>query len=281
MDIDLLKTFLEVNKTRHFGRAADHLFLTPAAVSARVRQLEQYLGAELFIRSRNNIQLTPEGERLVPHAETLLLAWSRARQDVVLPSDQHSQLSIAAPYSCWQFGLQGTLGALYGLLPDVALRTEAHPADVLNRMLLERTLDLALLLEPPVLAGFKADRIGQVKLVLVSSDPNATLKTAMQDSYVMVDWGVSFELFHAKRYGDACAPVLHTNMGTIALDYLQHQPGAAYLPQSVLARSGGEGLKVVKGAPAFTRPLYGVYRTASDRRDTISRVLTQLRPLDI
>ena len=40
MDIDLLKTFLEVNKTRHFGRAADNLYLTPAAVSARVRQLE-------------------------------------------------------------------------------------------------------------------------------------------------------------------------------------------------------------------------------------------------
>ena len=43
MDIDLLKTFLEVNKTRHFGRAADNLYLTPAAVSARVRQLEQIL----------------------------------------------------------------------------------------------------------------------------------------------------------------------------------------------------------------------------------------------
>lgn len=281
MDIDLLKTFLEVNKTRHFGRAADNLYLTPAAVSARVRQLEQYLGAELFIRSRNNIQLTPEGERLVPHAETLLLMWSRARQDVLLQSDQHSQLSIAAPYSCWQFGLQATLGALYGLLPDVALRAEAHPADVLNRMLLERTLDLALLLEPPALAGFKADRIGQVKLVLLSSDPNPTLKTALQEGYVMVDWGVSFELFHAKRYGDACAPVLHTNMATIALDYLQHQRGAAYLPQSVLAWNVGKGLKEVKGAPAFTRPLYGVYRTASDRRDVISRVLTWLRPLNI
>ena len=65
MDIELLKTFLEVKNTRHFGKAADNLYLTQAAVSARVKQLEDYFGIKLFIRSRNNIQLTAEGERLV------------------------------------------------------------------------------------------------------------------------------------------------------------------------------------------------------------------------
>jgi len=37
VDIELLKTFLEVNRTRHFGKAAEHLFLTQSAVSARIR----------------------------------------------------------------------------------------------------------------------------------------------------------------------------------------------------------------------------------------------------
>ena len=40
MDIDLLKTFVEVNRMRHFARAAENLFVTSAAVSARVKQLE-------------------------------------------------------------------------------------------------------------------------------------------------------------------------------------------------------------------------------------------------
>ncbi|MEX2517286.1 MAG: LysR family transcriptional regulator, partial [Gammaproteobacteria bacterium] len=44
MDVDLLKTFLEVQRTRHFGRAADNLFLTQSAISARIRQLEDELG---------------------------------------------------------------------------------------------------------------------------------------------------------------------------------------------------------------------------------------------
>ncbi|MGF1808122.1 LysR family transcriptional regulator, partial [Aliivibrio sifiae] len=71
MDTDLLKTFLEVTKTRHFGRAAEHLFLTQSAVSFRVRQLESQLGNPLFTRQRHNVQLTAAGERLLPYAEAI------------------------------------------------------------------------------------------------------------------------------------------------------------------------------------------------------------------
>lgn len=44
MDTELLKTFLEVSRTRHFGRAAESLYLTQSAVSFRIRQLENQLG---------------------------------------------------------------------------------------------------------------------------------------------------------------------------------------------------------------------------------------------
>lgn len=281
MDTDLLKTFLEVNTTRHFGRAADNLYLTPAAVSARVRQLEHILGVELFIRNRNNIQLTPEGERLVPHAETMLLAWSHARQDVVMPADQGRRLNVGATYSFWRFAMVEHLPRLYELLPDLALRAEAHPADVLVRRLEERTLDLALLLEPPALAGFRADKIGQIRLVLVSSDPEASVRTALRDGYVHVDWGDAFDLFFSKRFGDAAVPLLHTNLASIALDYLLSHKAAAWLPQSVLESGEGKGLVQVKGVPAFSRPVHAVYRTGTERRDAIAAFVGRLKPLKI
>jgi DNA-binding transcriptional LysR family regulator len=281
MDIDLLKTFLEVNKTRHFGRAADSLYLTPAAVSARVRQLEQILGVDLFIRTRNNIQLTLEGERLVPHAETMLLSWSRALQDVALKSDQALQLNVGTTHSLWSFGLHQQLSKLFQMLPKAAIRAISHPSELLSRMLVERTLDLAFLLEPPTLADFKSEKIGQVKLVLVSNAPALNNKTALQSGYVYVDWGVSFEMFHAKRFGDLPKPVLHTNMGAIALDYLQHLPGSAYLPHSVLASEHPMPLHQIQGAPTFSRPLYAVYRSSSDRLEIVEEVLQLLKPLAV
>lgn len=62
MDTELLKTFLEVSRTRHFGRAAEALYLTQSAVSFRIRQLENQLGVNLFTRHRNNIRLTTAGK---------------------------------------------------------------------------------------------------------------------------------------------------------------------------------------------------------------------------
>lgn len=281
MDIDLLKTFLEVNKTRHFGRAADNLFLTPAAVSARVRQLEQTLGVELFIRTRNNIQLTLEGERLVPHAETLLLSWSRAMQDVALKSEQIHQVNVGTTHSLWSFGLHKQLSKLFQLLPETAIRAISHPSDTLTRMLVERTLDVALLLEPPTLPDFNATKVGQVKLVLVTNDASLNAKSAFQSGYVYVDWGVSFEVFHAKRFGDQTKPILHTNMGAIALDYLQNETGAAYLPHSVLSQDHPRKLTQVPVVPTFSRPLYAVYRSASDRMETIEEMLRLISPLAV
>lgn len=63
MDLNLLRTFLEVSKTRHFGKAAQNLYLTQSTVSFRIKQLEEQVGIELFIRERNNIMLTISGDR--------------------------------------------------------------------------------------------------------------------------------------------------------------------------------------------------------------------------
>ena len=82
MDLELLRTFLEVNRTRHFGEAAEALHLTQAAVSARIKLLESTLGVRLFDRVRRDIHLTPEGNRLVKHADLLLAGWRLVSADV-------------------------------------------------------------------------------------------------------------------------------------------------------------------------------------------------------
>lgn len=101
MDTELLKTFLEVSRTRHFGRAAEALYLTQSAVSFRIRQLENQLGVNLFTRHRNNIRLTTAGEKLLPYAETLMNTWQAARKEVAHTS-RHNEFSIGASASLWE-----------------------------------------------------------------------------------------------------------------------------------------------------------------------------------
>jgi DNA-binding transcriptional LysR family regulator len=111
MDTELLKTFLEVNRTRHFGRAAEHLCLTQSAVSGRIRQLEEMLGTALFVRARNNLRLTAHGERLVPYAETILTAWTRVKQDLAVADEAAVVLSVGGLASLWDILLTDWLPA--------------------------------------------------------------------------------------------------------------------------------------------------------------------------
>jgi DNA-binding transcriptional LysR family regulator len=71
-DALLLKTFVTVVDEEGFSRAAEKLHLTQSAVSGHVRRLEEQIGKPLLRRTTRSQQLTPDGERLVAYARTIL-----------------------------------------------------------------------------------------------------------------------------------------------------------------------------------------------------------------
>lgn len=279
MDIDLLKTFLEVHKTRHFGKAADNLYLTSAAVSARIKQLEQHLGVTLFVRNRGNVQLTNEGERLLSYAETLVLTWNRTLQELSLQPSQRSRLHIGATSGLWQFTLQRKLVELTRALPDIAIRAEGHADTELVKRLGDRSLDVVLLYEPPNTPEFKSEKVGQLKLVMASTDPDSAAKSCFGKGYIYVDWGTSFAMFHAKRFGEVPPASLQVNLASIAISYLGENKGSAYLPQSILEELAF--LHQVKGTPAFNRPIHATFREGNDQPELIRQVIELLQGISV
>lgn len=66
-----MQTLLAVVETQNFTRAAEMLSMTQPAVSHHIRQLEEELGAPLFLRRKNGLKLTPQGEIAVKYASRL------------------------------------------------------------------------------------------------------------------------------------------------------------------------------------------------------------------
>lgn len=273
MDTELLKTFLEVRSTRHFGRAAENLYLTQAAVSARIKQLEANLGVSLFIRNRNNIQLSSEGERLVPHAEAVLLSLARARQEVTLPDLAGSQVYLGVRTGIWGGALQDCLHALREGRPELSIRLDRLEPDSLVRRLLDRTLDMAILYEPPSVPELKCLRIGALDLALFSTVPEQSMEQALAENYVYLDWGGGFSRFHNRRFADQGVPSLHSNMNELASDYLLARGGACYLPASQSDRLARDGIRAVHNAPHFKRELNIAYHSSSSKRALLEQLL--------
>lgn len=275
MDINQLRSFLEVCKTRHFGRAGENLFVTQAAISSRIQQLEEELGVRLFTRDRNNIQLTPEGRRFTPHAENLLATWNRACQEVELPEKLTEQLAIAATPGLCHYLLQQRVTRIREKLPLLSLRLESQPAAELAHQVLEGMHDVVLLYEPPNMPELNAVPLGKMRLALLASYEAENPQQAFSQNYVYVDWGSAFEAFHRRKLGGFPAAALYTNLGSFAEYYLNENPAAAYLPQQLASKAG---LLKVPRAPAFARNVYAVYRNTTEKEVAITSVLAFLRP---
>ncbi|MGB0468748.1 MAG: LysR family transcriptional regulator, partial [Pontibacterium sp.] len=241
MDTALLRTFLEVSKTRHFGKAAQSLYLTQSAVSFRVRHLEELVGVPLFTRKRNNIMLTSAGERLIPHAENILAAWQLALQDVGVADQQDTQLALGGISNLWGAFLQSILPKLAAEFPSISIRTEINSHLELTRSLIAGRLDIAVVIDPPNLADFDTEKIGKIELVLVCDKPDARLSDISEIGYVFVDWGTAFNLKHAKLFKVPIAPMLHTEQSQIALEFLITYGGAAFLPKELVHSYVDEG----------------------------------------
>jgi LysR family transcriptional regulator, flagellar master operon regulator len=278
LDIALLKTFLEVVKRRHFGKAADTLCITQSAVSARIKLLESQLGLQLLVRERKEIQLTAAGQRLLRHAETIVSGWERARQEIALAPDYSSTLAVGMALDLWKILLHDWVLRMRRQQADVALRIETHPAETLVHRLTSHLLDLTFMFEPPMMPGLETEQVLEVPLVLVASRPGLSVAEAMAGDYLLVDWGSAFNRRHAELFFDLPTPAIKLNAGALALELLLDMDGSAYLSQRMVQAEIEQGrLFPVEDAPVISRFAYAVYSPHSQRLETIRKTLLELR----
>jgi DNA-binding transcriptional LysR family regulator len=276
MDLELLRTFLEVGRTRHFGQAAEALNVTQAAVSARIKHLERLLGVAVFDRSRREVRLTPEGNRLQRYANLLLAEWRKARQEVTAGGAAR-QLSVGSGPRLWDGLLQEWLVEVRRRDPALALITHSDAQETLVRRLLDGVLDLAFMLDPPSIDSLHVRTVGRLRLVLVADRPNVTPETAVGEGFLLVDWGLAHGLELRRAFPDMPEPHTRLAGARLALACLREFGGAAYLPLSlVISPLRRRRLHRVPQAPVFEREVFAIYPVRSERRELIEAVLAPL-----
>ncbi len=278
MDTELLKTFLEVERTGHFGNAAETLYLTPAAVSARIKQLEGTLGQPLFYRDRKRVSLTPAGERLKPFAENILDTWRRALRESPLGNPAEDRLSLGSTPNLWDALLHNYLPALHREYPDLHLFASCHDSGFLISQLQSGLLDLTVQLEPLKTEGIRREKVGDIALVMVSTERLSGPEGLSTTPYVQVDWSSHFTMEHQRITApDARRPALYASTGRIGLGFLLASGGSMYLPH-FLAREllASSRLHPVPGAEAIIQPVYANFREDARGRAPLPRLVEML-----
>lgn len=89
----------------NFSEAAESLYMTQSAMSKRIKALEDELGVKLFERKHSVVRLTPAGEQISIHMESIVNEYERMHLSVKRYQSTHQKLRIASFYEMAQYGI--------------------------------------------------------------------------------------------------------------------------------------------------------------------------------
>ncbi|CAA6806021.1 MAG: Hydrogen peroxide-inducible genes activator [uncultured Thiotrichaceae bacterium] len=149
-----LRYFVALEKTEHFGKAAQACFVSQSAFSVAIRELESLLGSQLVDRTNKTVTITRVGKEVAAQAnrclrdiEYLTAIASHSEEPL------SSRLTLGAIPTIAPFVLPKLLPALRDEFPDLQLYLHEGTTLSIYEKLIEGELDLLLIALPYKLAG--------------------------------------------------------------------------------------------------------------------------------
>jgi DNA-binding transcriptional LysR family regulator len=154
VDVRHLRSFVAVAEERKIGGAASRLFITQPALSRQMQELEREIGEQLFLRVPFGVELTEAGRELLPKARAAIGAADDAFGvgDVEHP---HGPLVLGIPLAGGRERWFALTQAFVDRFPAVEIEMREALSEQLQRQVLDRELDGALVLAPNRLEGLR------------------------------------------------------------------------------------------------------------------------------
>ena len=139
------KCFIAVADHLHFRKAADAMHLTQPALSQQIRELENELGAALFIRDRKSVELTEAGQRFLPAVREAVRLIEEAVTDVgQLVTERETTLRLGyLEYLNLPLPLRA-LTELRNRRPDIAVKIKHVSPSEVERAIRDDEIDLGI-----------------------------------------------------------------------------------------------------------------------------------------
>ena len=147
MDIRHLRYFLAVAEELHFTRAAERLFIGQPPLSQQIRQLEEEVGVELFLRGTRSVNLTEAGHAFMPHAYAALESAKQAKVAAKLAAAGELGTLRIGFTSAASFNpvVPATISRFREAYPDIDLVLVEQCTSILFSELESQNLDIAFL----------------------------------------------------------------------------------------------------------------------------------------
>jgi DNA-binding transcriptional LysR family regulator len=185
LELRHLRYFIAVAEELNFSRAAERLHMAQPPLSVAIRQLEQELGTDLFVRTTREVQLTDAGQAFLHGARRTLTELEHAEADARrTAAGELGRLRVAFSWSA-RFEILPELGQAFRTNhPDVELRTDQMWNAKMPQALLSGEIDVAISLCPEKVSecSYLTIRREPVAVMLAEAHPLAAAESTPVDA---------------------------------------------------------------------------------------------------
>ncbi|MCG7560408.1 MULTISPECIES: HTH-type transcriptional activator IlvY [Pseudoalteromonas] len=251
MDHKQLKYFLALADTLHFSRASERCYISPPTLSRQIKQLEEEVGAPLFIRDNRSVALTSQGQAFIHYAQATLASWRQFKSECL---DEDKPLSGELSLFC---SVTASYSFIYDLFaryrqdfPQVELNLlTGDPANSIAQVQGE-VVDVAVAVRPRNLPqGLEYLSIGRSRLLFIAPTMKCPLSELLEQQrgelpwqqvpFIVPEHGVLKERLDVFFKKKALQPKIYAHVSgheaMVALTSLGF--GIAYVPEVVLEQS--------------------------------------------
>ncbi|WP_233446742.1 LysR family transcriptional regulator [Paraburkholderia terrae] len=145
-----LQTFAAVAEAGSLTHGAARVNLSLAAVSARIRQMEEAVGVPLLERRPHGIRVTEAGQTFLRHARVTLGALQRMTDDLAqLSQGMRGTIRILSNTNALVETLPGPLSRFLCDNPNINIEIEQRPSDEIIAAIAEGVADIGIIASPP------------------------------------------------------------------------------------------------------------------------------------
>ncbi len=294
MTLTELRYLVNLDKERHFGRAAERSFVSQPTLSVALKKLEDELGVTLFERKSGAARPTPVGERIIAQARRVLAEAERIKDYAREGHDELlGPLRFGAIYTVGPYLLPSLVPALRKSAPQMPLVIEENFTAVLLEQLRNNELDVAMLALPVHDEGLQSWAVYDENFVVLmppehrwNREASIPAKKLAEEHLLLLGPGHCFreQVIEAcpkcvDPDGDGPRPQTGSSLETIR-HMVASGLGITVLPESsVLNRADESGLLLAKpfAAPPPARRIGLVWRKTFPRRKAVNALREAIR----
>ena len=253
-----IQAFVAVARLGTVKAAADALSLSSPALTRRIQSLEQFVGASLFNRQHNSVELNTRGAAFLAEVESHVDAIALAVERVSIPPNS-MRLRIAVPSLFASQRLMPALPALRTRHPNLTVEVDTAP----NRLsLLHEGADAAIVISEAIDERLYSRLLGRGRIAAIGSRqlPGVSEPEDLRRVPILLHRQMP-ELFNAWRKEIGMpdlepADINYFDAGQLILDAAAGGLGVAFMLDSHLACSVDDRLVQLFGETAESPYVY-------------------------